>query len=417
MASTAELAAFAADVTYGGLPEDVREAVKRRVLDAVGVGVASVGVGPTDAVRRAVSVQNATGRSRLWGSDLGASPPDAAMYNAGLVAAGNGAVFLAPTVVSASDSVAAVLAAAEARSATGEDVLAGLAVAHEVRGELAWNAPADGFHPSTHGAVASAAGVGRAMGLSRQRLADAVGLAAARATLSVGGGDVDPLAAGTGALTAVYACLLAEGGVEGPATDPIGDPDGWPAIVGPFDLDFDPGCERVRDAAVLPYDAHPYAQTALEAAVDLAAEAALDPAAVEAVRVETFADAVPELEATAVAAALVDRDLPVRPGDRADLRPVADAVAVRADEDMTERAGRGEAPARVVVECRAGAVHEAERRWFTGHPAAPADWGLVEEKFHAKVGDRYGEGRRADVVETVRGLEAETAAELSRLLD
>jgi 2-methylcitrate dehydratase len=415
MVSTAELAAFATDVSYEGLPEAIREAAKLRTLDAVGVAVASVGAGPTDAVRRAVSVQNATGRSRLWGSDLGASPPDAALYNAGLVEAGNGPVFLAPTLASASDSVAAVLAAAEARSATGEDVLAGLSVAHEVRGELAWNAPVDGFHPSTHGAVAAAAGVGRAMGLSREKLEDAVGLAATQATLAAGGGYVDTLAAGTGALTAVYACLLAEGGVEGP--DPLGDPDGWEAVVGPFDLDLDPGCERVQDAALLPHDAHPYAQTAVEAAVDLAEEAALDPAEVERVRVETFADAAPELDATTVAAALVDRELPARPDERADLRPVADAVSVDADAALTERAGRGEVPARVVVECRDGAVHEVERAWFTGHPAAPASWGVVEEKFHAVVGDRYGVDRRADVVETVRGLEAETAAELTRLLD
>jgi len=414
MASTAEIAEFATDVSHGGLPESVRAAAKRRVLDAVGVGVAGVGAAQTDAVRRAVSVQNASGRSRLWGSDLGASPPDAAMYDAGLVASGNGAVFLAPALVGVGDCVAAVLAAAEARSATGEDVLAGLAVAHEVRGELAWNAPLDGFHPATHGAVAAAAGVGRAMGLGRETLASAVGLAATRATLAVGGAD-DPVATGTGALTAVYACLLAESGVEGP--DPLGADDGWRAVVGPFDLDLDPGCERVADAAVLPYDAHPYAQTAVQAAIELAADAALDPADVETVRVETFADAADVLEAGAVAAALVDRELPVRPEVRADLRPVVDAVEVRATDGATERAETGEVPARVTVECRGGTVHEVDRAYFTGHPAEPASWGTVEEKFHAVAGGRYDADRRTEIVDIVRGLEAESATELLRLLD
>lgn len=415
MTSTQAVADFATEVTYEELPEGVREAAKLRALDAVGVGVASVGVGPTDAVRQAVSVQNATGRSRLWGSELSASPPDAAMYNAGLVAAGNGAVFLAPTPAAVGDGVAAVLAAAEARSATGEDVLAGLAVAHELRGELAWNVPVDGFHPATHGAVAAAAGVGRTMALAPDVLADAVGLAGIHATLAVGDGETDPLAAGTAALTGVYACLLAEGGVDGP--DPLGDPGGWPDLVGPFDLDLDPGCERVEDAALLLHDAHPYAQTAVEAAIDLADDAAVDPADVEAVRVETFADAAPVVEPTAVAAALVDRSLAVRPDDRADLRPVAEGVEVTEREELTERAERGEVPARVVVECRDGAVHEADRQWFTGHPARPASWGTVEEKFHAVVGDRYDADRRTAIVETVRGFEAETAAELSRLLD
>jgi 2-methylcitrate dehydratase len=417
MVSTAELAAFGADVTHEGLPDDVREAVKRRVLDAVGVGVGAAGdgAGPTDAVRRAAPADGATGRSRPWGAEAKLPPADAAMYNAALLASGDGPTFLAPTPAPIGDVVAAVLAVAEARGATGEAVLAGLAAALEVRGELAWNAPLDEFHPATHGSVAATVGVGRTVGLSAEELADAVGLAATRATLAVGDGAFDPLAAGSGALAAVYAWLLAEGGADGP--DAFADAGGWHDVVGEFDVDLDPGCERATDAALLPYDAHPYAQSAIEAAVDLAEDVALDPADVETVRVETFADAVSRLDATALAAALVDRELAVRPGERADLRPVIDAVETGAAADLTERAERGEVPARVVVECRDGAVHEADRQWFTGHPAAPASWGVVEEKFHERVGDRYDVDRRTDVVDTVRALEAETAAELSRLLD
>ncbi|WP_254840456.1 MmgE/PrpD family protein [Natronomonas marina] len=415
MTSTAELARFAAEVSYEGLPESVREATKRRVLDAVGVGLGSVGREPTGGIRRAVSVQNATGRSRLWGSDLGGSPPDAALYDAALVARGNGAVFLSPTLSAAGGTVAAVLAAAEARSATGEAVLAGLAAGHEVHGELAWNAPIEGFHPATHGAVAAAAGAARAAGLDAGEIENAVGIAAARATLAVGDDDFDTLAVGLAARAGVDGCLLAESGVEAP--DAIGGTGGWHDLVGPFDLDFDPGCERVGDAAVRLFDAHPYAQASLEAAVELVEDAAIDPAEVDAVTVETFADAVPEVTPSAVAAALVDRDVTVRPTERADLRPVADAVEVRADADLTGRADRGETPARVTVECRDGAVHEVETDRFTGHPARPAPWGTVEEKFHALAAPRYDAERRTEIVETVRGLEAETVAELSRLLD
>jgi 2-methylcitrate dehydratase len=415
MPTTAELAAFAADVTYDGLPEAVREGTKRRVLDAVGVAVGGTGRGPTGGIRRAVSVQNATGRSRLWGSEPGGAPPDAALYNAALVGGGNGAVFLSPTLGAAGGSVAAVLAAAGARSATGEDVVAGLAVAHEVHGELAWNAPTERYHPATHGCIAAAAGAGRAMGLDDAGLESAIGVAASRATLGLEDDGFDALAVGTAARAGVDACLLAESGVDGP--DALGGPGGWHDLVGAFDLDLDPGCERVGDAAVRPFDAHPYAQTALEAAVGLAEDAALDPAEVDAVTVDTFADAVPVVESTAVAAALVDRDVTVRPTERADLRPVAEAVEVRADADLTARADRGETPARVTVGRRDGAVHEVELDRFTGHPARPASWGTVEEKFHGQVGARYDAERRTELVETVRALEAETVAELSRLLD
>lgn len=415
MPTTAALARFAADVTYDDLPEPVREASKRRVLDAVAVGIGNVGRHPTGGIRRAVSVQNATGRSRLWASDLGGAPPDAALYNAALVGRGNGAVFLSPTLGAAGGTVAAVLAAAEARSATGESVLAALAVAHEIHGELAWNAPIDGFHPATHASVAAAAGVARAMALDESGIEDALGIAAMRMTLAMNGDAVDSLALGTAADAGVEAALLAESGVDSP--DTIADAGGWHDLVGDFDVDLDPGCERVQDAAVRPFDAHPFAQSALEAAVELAEDAALDPAEIDAVTVETFADATPEIEATAVAKALVDREVTTRPTGRADLEPVADAVAVSAAADLTARAERDAMPARVTVECRDGAVHEADLDRFTGHPARPAPWGIVEEKFHGLVAPRYDGERRTAVVETVRGLEAETVAELSRLLD
>ena len=415
MPTTAEVAGFAADVTYDGLPEAVREAAKRRVLDAVGVGIGSIGRAPTDAVRRVVTAGNATGRSRLWGSGSSGSPSDAALYNAALAGCGNDATFLSPALSGAGGTTAAVLAAAEARSATGEAVVAGLAAAHEVQGELAWNAPLDGFHPATHAGIAAAVGAARASGLDAAAIESAVGLAATRATLAVEGENAESLAAGRAARTGVDACLLAEAGVEAP--DAPGGPGGWRDLVGPFDLDLDPGCERVRDAAVLPYGVHPHAQTAVEAAVGLAEDAALDPADVDSVTAETVADAVPRLSSTAVAAALVDRAVATPPTERADLRPVVDATDVRGDEGLTGRADRGELPARVVVRTRDGGVHEAELERFTGHPARPAAWGTVEEKFHALTGSRYDAERRTEIVDTVRGLEAETVAELSRLLD
>jgi 2-methylcitrate dehydratase len=415
MPSTAELATFATDVSFERLPETVRQGVKRRVLDAVGVAIGRLEQPPADAVRRAVTRQNTSGGSRLWGSEHGSGPADAAMDAASLVASGNGATFLAPTLSATHGSVAAVLSAAEARSAWGEDILAGLAVAHEIHGEFAWNAPIDGFHPATHASIAATAGIGRAMDLDRNTVANAIDLAASRMTLAVGDGEFETVALGSAAHTAVYACLLAENGLGGP--DSLTGSDGWHDLVGPFEVDLDPGCERVLDAAIRPYDAHPYAQSAIEAAITLAEDAALDPATVEAVRVETIADAVSELEANTVAAALVDREVTTRPGERADLRPVADVVEISALDEPAERAERGELPASVVVECHDGERYEASVQRFTGHPSKPASWGVVEEKFHALADARYDLDRRAETIETVRGLEAETAAELSRLLD
>ena len=243
MTSTDEIAGFAADVEYDRLPDDIREAAKRRLLDAVGVALRNHDRRRVAAIREGLlpaGPPDADG-CRLWGTADVVRAPLAATGNAVAVAAGNGPAFLAPTLAPVGGSIAAVVAAAEAAGATGETTLAGIAAALEVHGECAWNAPLDGLHPATYTAVAAAAGAGRAMDFGAPTIADAVGIAAERVALAVGDPD-DPLPTGNAARSALYACLLADGGVSAP--DAISAPGGWHDRVGPFELDFDPGCER-----------------------------------------------------------------------------------------------------------------------------------------------------------------------------
>lgn len=415
MTSTDEIAGFAAAVEYDRLPDDIREAAKRRLLDVVGVALRNHDRRRVAAVRKGLlpaGPPDANG-CRLWGTADVARPPRAAMGNAVAVAAGNGPTFLAPTLAPVGGSIAAVVAAAEAAGATGEATLAGITAALEVHGECAWNAPLDGLHPATYTAVAAAAGAGRAMDLDAPTIADAVGIAAGRVALAVGDPD-DPLPTGNAARSALYACLLADSGVSAP--DSIAAPNGWHDRVGPFELDFDPGCERVRDAAVLPYDAHPYGQSAIEAAIELTTEEPIDPADISSVTVETFDAAGLEIDPERIAAALVDRELAAHHGTRTDLEPVVESVTVATDGTLTDRHDQGAIPARVTVEFRDGSVAETDRDGFEGHPSTPETWGTVEEKFHAIVEGIYDRDEREATVETVRSFEADGAAELDRLL-
>jgi len=415
MISTDDVAGFAADVEYDRLPDDVREAVKRRLLDAVAVGLYNRSSAPTDAVRRGLTPDEtaATRESRLWGSAVTASAPRAAMANAVAVAAGNGPTVLSPTPAPVAGSIAAVVAASDAYRATGEETTAGLAAALELHGECAWNAPLDGLHPATHTALAAAVGAGRTMGLSEPALADAIGLATSHVSLSIGSPS-DPIPTGTAALNGLYACLLADGGVTAP--DGLAGPGGLHDRLGPFDLDLDPGCERVRDAAVLPYDADPHEQTAIGAAVALATGTPIDPAEIDTVTVATAGPAIDAVAPGRIAAALIDRELATDPGIRADLEPVAESVSVVDDDGLAARGSAGTFPARITVESRDGTVSETTHETFDGHPSTPASWGTVEEKFHALAGETYDRTRRERIIETARSFEAESATELARLL-
>jgi 2-methylcitrate dehydratase len=416
MLSTPEIAEFVADVSYDRLPDGVREAIKRRILDGVGVSIHTRDADAAATVRRAMVVDgfDTPGAVHLWGSPETTSTTRAAMVNAASIVAGNGPTFLSPTLAPVGGSIAAVLAAADARNEPGEATIAGLAAALELHGELASNVPLDEFHPATHTAIASAAGAGRTMGFGTSVLDSAIGAAASRATLGLDGGTFSAIAAGAAARSGIDACLLAEGGFEGP--DPITAENGWHDLVGPFDFDLDPGCERVRDAAVLPYDANPFAHAAISAAIDLAEAIPLDPAEIETVTVETTDRAANSIDPERIATALVDRELPVFRAVRNDVKPIAEAMTIRTENTGFDDSP-GESPARIAVETHGGTGHERTVERFDGHPDTPASWGTVEEKFRTLAGDTYDEDRLDEIVETVRGFEAESTSELVRLLD
>ena len=414
MTSTEAIAAFAVDVEYDRLPTDVREAAKRRLLDVLGVGLRHRDSRTVEAVRRGLLVDgDGESGARLWGSPMVAPASQTATINAVSVASGNEPAFLSPTLAPAGGSIAGVLAAADAHGATGEGTIAGIATALELHGECARNAPLDGLNPATHTAIAAAAGAGRAMNLSESALKNALGIAASRVTLAVGSPD-DPVPAGLAASAGVRACSLAAGGVTGP--DAFSARNGWHDRLGPFDLDFDFGCERVRDAAVLPYDGTPYEQPAIGAAIDLASDEPVDPADIDAVTIETFDAAAEIIDPGRIAAALVDRELAVYYGMRTDLKPISESVTVTATEELTRQADSGVLPARITVEIHDGTAIESSVDGFDGHPMTPASWGTVEEKFHAIARGAYDRGRRDEIVRTVRSFEAETATELARLL-
>jgi 2-methylcitrate dehydratase len=416
MTSTADIAGFAADVTRDRLPDDVREAAKRRLLDAVAVGLHEREAAVTSAIRTSARESpTTTDESRLWGSIETTTAPTAAMGNAAAIVAGNGPTFLAPTLAPIGAPIAAVVAAAEARAATGEATLAGLAAALEVHGELAWNAPLDESHPATHAAVAATAGVGRVIGLDSAAIEAAVGAAASRIALDLEGEPYPALAGGIAARSAIHACRLAAGGVDAP--DALAAPNGWHDRVGAFDLDFDPGCERVREAAILPHDAYPHEQTAVTAAIELSTTVPLDPADVDAVTVDVVEEVAPNIDTGRIATALVDRDLSIHRGVRTGVAPIADATTVSVDETLADRTETGLPAARVTVETHDDDERKSIADRFVGHPAAPASWGTVEEKFRVLADERHEPDRLDTIVETVRGFEAEGATELARLLD
>ena len=449
MTTTEELATFVEEVSYDGLPTEVVDATKKRVLDSVGIAIGALGEEPVEAVHETVTGVSGSGPCTLWGYGETAALPEATMMNTTLTRYLDYMdSFLAPgETPHPSDNVGAIVAAGEREGAGGEALIAAIATAYEVQGELAWNAPVRdrGFDHVTHTVISAACGTASMLGLDHEATRSAVGIAgtannALRVTRTGGITEWKGIASANAARNAVYAALLAENGVVGPL-DLFEGQKGWKQVIsGDFVVDLDPECPRVLDTMTKRYVAETYAQSAVEGIVELAAREDVDPEEVESIHLDTFAGAKLiigggegsryEVETKAqadhslpymLAAALIDREMgnaqyePERIR-REDVQRLLRTVEVEDDTDLTRRFDAGEMPAVLDVELADGTAHHVEKDAFAGHPTRPMSWEEIEEKFELMAADRYDAERREEIAATVRNLEDYDVGDLVALL-
>ena len=446
--TTLEFAEFVQETDYEDLSPDVRDALKRRVLDSVGIAIAAEAADPTQTVFDTVRDVETGGECTLWGRDSGASPVQAAMHNTALTRYLDYMdSFLAPNETPhPSDNIGAVVAAGEYADRSGKDLLAGLAIAYEIQAELAWNAPVRdrGFDHVTHTVISAAAGASKLLGLDLEETRNAIGIAgtahnALRVTRTGGINEWKGIASANAARNAVYSAMLAKNGMDGPRNLFEGQK-GWQDVIsGPFDVDLTPG-ERVHETMTKRYVAETYAQSAVEGVIELAEREDLDPDDIAGVKLETFGGAKLiigggegnryEIENRAqadhslpymLAAALIDRDLSLEQYEperirREDVQELLRIVDVSEDPELTERFENGEMPAVIDVTMDDGTTYRIEKEAFRGHPLDPIGWEGLEAKFDAVAGEYVEDDRRDELIETIRTLEEHEVSELTALL-
>ncbi|WP_435100860.1 MmgE/PrpD family protein [Halarchaeum sp. P4] len=451
MTTAADLGAFAADVTFEGLPPAVVDATKRRLLDTAGAAFAADDSALLDGVSATTDVAGGDACTR-WASDgARAGPASAAADTAATVrASGHADAYLAPGGPSyPSDAIPAVVAAAEHADADGETLLTAVAAAYEVHGELAWHVPVreHGLGPATHSALSAAAGAAVALELDAAEAEHAVALAAADHTsLAVDDGH-QPVASANAAAAGVTSALLAANGIEGP-TDVFeahpalhdltveSDPDPE-ATAGDAEVDAEEGaacefdgeaahdhddgfaleatCERVHDAVSTRYAGMLAAQPAISAAIDLVQRVDIDPADVTSVSLQTFdpltletprtdlpdaSDAAGRSLPYALAVALADQSFGPEHLDGGrledpEVRRLAESVTVEEEPSLTAQFDAGLMPAVLAVELVDGDVHHTTVGAYPGHPTQPMDWETLEAKVAALVGEERAATLRA----------------------
>jgi 2-methylcitrate dehydratase PrpD len=301
--ATAAIVEFVGALRYGALSAEVRHYARRHLLDTVGVMIAGAAGDVATRAEAVLASVRAPGRLPVPGRARRSDLLDAAFLG-GTAAHGielddgyrHGSAHCGCVVVPA------VLAIATEHRASGAAVIEAIVAGYETAIALARACHPDlrqrGFHPTgAVGPFGAAMAAGKLRGLTAEKLADALGIAASSSAglfaFVNGGADIKRLHAGHAAREGLQAALLAEQGVEGPP-GVIEARDGFMqafalgrepprAIALPPDVPF-----GITDCYIKPYACCRHIQPAVEALVDLLAEEKIATDDVQRVEVETY---------------------------------------------------------------------------------------------------------------------------------
>jgi 2-methylcitrate dehydratase PrpD len=236
-----QLADWVSRVTFDDLPDDIVEATKLRILDVVGLALAGSRTAFGRSTRAAAVALSPPGPCRVFGTGEQVGLGTAAFTNAALAQALEFDDTHNESIVHmSSPSVSAALALAEARAnqvrlkpdttdvgpLTGRELLLAIAIGNEISCRVGCVAPGQfhkrGLHPTALFApfgVAFAAG--KILGLDRDSLASAAGIAGSSAAglleCWADGTQTKFLHSGSAAQSGMTAALLAANGATGPA--------------------------------------------------------------------------------------------------------------------------------------------------------------------------------------------------------
>jgi 2-methylcitrate dehydratase PrpD len=227
MTVSRDISDWVAGLAYEDIPADAVSAAKLHLLDTLGAGLAAHARGVATAGRAIAPSIGGTGPSSVIGSPTGYAPAAAALAN-GMLCHGldfddthadsicHVGVVLAP----------AALAVAEARGATGRELVVALVAGGEITTRIGAAAVPGymvrGFHPtSVCGVFGATVAAARLLGLPAGELESALGIAGSMAAglfAYLGdGAATKPVHAGWAAHGGIIAAELAHAGAEGPS--------------------------------------------------------------------------------------------------------------------------------------------------------------------------------------------------------
>ena len=221
------LAQYATDLRYEDLPEDIVRTAKRTILDTLGCAFGGYTAGPSQIAIKLASDVNAKRGATVLCNGIKTSPDLAAFANGVMIRYldfNDAFVSLTHGAGHPSDTIAALLAAAELTERSGRDLITATVLSYEVFCKIAdtFDYLGSGVDHSTMTGFATVVGASRLMGLSLEQMVHAIGITVGGNT-AIRQGRTDTLsnwkafAAADASRKAIFSTQLAQSGMTGPS--------------------------------------------------------------------------------------------------------------------------------------------------------------------------------------------------------
>jgi 2-methylcitrate dehydratase len=220
------LARYAAELTYQDLPEDVVRLAKRTILDTIGCAFGGYTAAPSRIAIKLASDVTSKQAATVLVSGVRTSPDLAVFANGVMIRYldfNDAFVSLTHGAGHPSDTIAALLTAAELSGRSGRDLVTATVLTYEVFCKIAdvFDYLGNGIDHSTITGIAAVVGTASLMGLSREEMVQAIGITVGGNTATRQGrsdalSNWKAYAAADACRKAMFSVQLAQNGMTGP---------------------------------------------------------------------------------------------------------------------------------------------------------------------------------------------------------
>lgn len=434
-----ELANYVDSVNYGDISEKVLHETKKRIIDSLGCAIGALNSDPVKASRKIAEAVVAKEGATLFGTKRKSSSDLAAFVNGIMVRYFDyNDTYLSKEPAHPSDNIGPCFSVAESEGCSGKDLLLSIILAYEIQCRLcdAADIRHRGWDHVCYGLASSALASGKLMGLSPEKMTQAVNLALnSHITMrQVRAGELSMwkgCSFANAARNGVFSALLAREGMTGPSPIFEGEMGFFKQVSGPFQLnvgDFGGrnGSFKIAETYLKFFPAEIHSQTSIWAAlevrkkigkpddissVEIAAHEAgytilgKDPEKWDPLTKETADHSLPYIVGMALLEGKIDNSTYSERKFR-DPKVLDFLKKITVVEDKTLSAKYPEAvPNRVTVKLGSGEVVSKQVDYHKGHPKNPMSDEEVEEKFRRLSGKYLSKNQAARILDTVWNLE------------